>query len=433
MTPAPRAAVVSFAAAARFWLRLGCVSFGGPAGQIAILHREVVETRRWIDDAEFARALNFCMLLPGPEALQLAIWLGWRLHGVPGGIVAGLGFILPAAFLLLALSYVYVAHGELAPVAGVLSGLKAVVVALVLQALVRIGKRALRGPVHWALAIGAFVGLQYAGVPFPVLLAIGAAVGFAVLRPASVTDALRSTGTAGAVPATPGVDTAVGATRSRVPRGAALVLVAGAVLWLVPWLALQTVDVPIARAAYAFFTQVALVTFGGAYAVLAYVNQHLVEVQGWLAPADVVAGLALAETTPGPLVLVLQFYGFVAGWSQPGVVAPLPGAVLTALATSWATFLPSFVLILVGAPYVERLTSNPRLAGMLEAVTALVVGVIASLAVAIALAVFVPRGWATPEWTRLALAIVAYAVLARTRVAVHWVLAGGAAAGLAGA
>lgn len=423
---------VPFGAAARVWLRIGCISFGGPAGQIAILHREVVETHRWVDDAEFARALNFCMLLPGPEALQLAIYLGWRMHGIAGGIVAGLAFFVPAAVLLLALSYVYAAHGELAPVAAVLSGLKAVVVALVAQALVRIGGRALRGPVHWALAVGAFVGLQVLAMPFPVLLVLGAALGFAVLRPAGGAAARHGGG--GSAPSGQGPVRASRDAGARVggARHAGVVLLAGLALWLAPWSALRGLDVPVARDAYAFFTQVALVTFGGAYAVLAYVNQQLVDVQQWLTHADVVAGLALAETTPGPLVLVLQFYGFVAGWTQPGALAPLPAATLAALVTSWATFLPSFVLILVGAPYVERIAANARLAGMLEAVTALVVGVIASLALTIAVAVFAPQGWANPEWGRIALAVAAHVMLVRTRVGVHWVLLAGAVAGLAG-
>ncbi|MFO0447980.1 MAG: chromate efflux transporter, partial [Pseudomonadota bacterium] len=367
---------VPFSVAARYWLRLGCISFGGPAGQIALLHRELVHQRRWIDDATFGRALDFCMLLPGPEALQLAIYLGWRLHGTRGGVIAGLCFVLPAALLLLALSWVYLRYGEVAGVSSVLSGLKAVVVALIAQALVRLSRRALRGAVPVALAVGAFVGLHWLGTPFPLLLAFAAIVGAVALRGDAVAHG-PGPGAAG--------DAANPARRERgafAHLGAWLAI--GLALWALPWLAIPALDAEFAAPLYLFFTQAALVTFGGAYAVLGYVNQQLVEVYGWLTPAHVVAGLALAETTPGPLVLVLQFYGFVTGWTQPGALGPLGGGVAGAVLASWATVLPSFVLILGAAPYVERLTANPRLAGALAVITAAVVGAIASHAVAVA-------------------------------------------------
>jgi chromate transporter len=404
--PQPLAALQpSFAEATRFWLRLGFVSFGGPAGQIAILHREVVERRRWLGEREFTDALNFCMLLPGPEALQLAIYLGWKLHGVRGGLVAGLGFIGPAIVLLLGLSWLYARFGDLPAATGLLLGLKAAVLALVLQALVRIGRRALGSPLHVALAIGAFVALEWLHVPFP---AIVLAAGLAGL--ASAWRAPRPLPSAA----------------SSVRDGAPLeVAAAGLVLWLAPLLVVAATLGPqsLWSRLYLFFTQAALVTFGGAYAVLGYVTQHLVLDLGWLTAQQSVAGLALAETTPGPLVIVLQFMGFMAGWNQPGPLAPEAAAILAALLASWATFLPSFVFIFLGAPYLERVTREPRIAAALAAITAAVVGIIATLALLLARVVVVPEGFGGDvRWTVLALAAGLWMLLARSRMELHWVL-----------
>jgi chromate transporter len=408
------ARVPSFAEAARFWIKLGLISFGGPAGQIAIMHREVVERRRWVDEERFAGALNFCMLLPGPEAMQLAIYLGWKLHGMRGGLVAGLAFIGPAILLLLGLSWVYAAHGQVPAIAGVLTGLKAAVVALVLQALVKIGRRALRGPMHVALAIGAFAALQFLHVPFPLIVLGAGLVGL-------LTGA--ATGTAPVA--------AAGPTRAVQP---ARVLSVGLALWVVPLLACAAAlgfDSLWSRL-YLFFTQAALVTFGGAYAVLGYVTQHLVAELGWLTAEQAVSGLALAETTPGPLIIVLQFMGFMAGWNQPGPLAPETAAVLAALLASWATFLPSFVFIFLGAPYVERITAEPRVAAALAAITAAVVGIIGTLAVLFARVVLLPQGLAGgPDWTALAVAVGAWLLLTRTRLDLPWILAAAALAGLA--
>jgi chromate transporter len=398
------------ATALRYGLRLGCISFGGPAGQIAILYREVVEARRWIGAEEFARALNFCMLLPGPEALQLVIYLGWRWHGTGGGVVAGLLFLLPAALLLTGLSFVYVLWGTLLPVAGVLAGLKAVVLALIAEALARIGRRALRGPAHVALAAAALVALSVLGTPFPLLLGAAALIG------------------ALAFPATPAA--AAGPRPAAAWRHSVRVALVGLGLWLAPWLILRAAAAdPFLAHVYRFFTAAALLTFGGAYAVLAYVNHELAATLGWLSPPQLLAGLALAETTPGPLVLVLQFYGFVAGWNHPGTLAAGTAALWSAGLASWATFLPSFVLVLAGAPFVERLTASPRLTGALAAVTAAVVGVIASFGLAVAAAVLVPRGLADPDWLQAAIAVAALAALWRG-ADLGWVLAGGAAVGL---
>jgi len=413
MSQPPAVVQPSFADAARFWLRLGFVSFGGPAGQIAILHREVVERRRWLGEREFTDALNFCMLLPGPEALQLAIYLGWKLHGIRGGLLAGLGFVGPAIFLLLGLSWLYARFGSLPAATGLLLGLKAAVLALVLQALVRIGRRALGSPLHVALAIAAFAALEWLRVPFPAIVLAAGIVGLA---------------------------SAWRAPRPRLPeapparRGAPLqVLAVGLLLWLAPLLAVAAALGPqsLWSRLYLFFTQAALVTFGGAYAVLGYVTQHLVQELGWLTAQQSVAGLALAETTPGPLVIVLQFMGFMAGWNQPGPLSPEAAAVLAALLASWATFLPSFVLIFLGAPYLGRVTREPRIAAALAAITAAVVGIIATLALLLARVVIVPAGFeGGVRWTPLLLAAALGLLLQRNRLDLHWVLLLAALAGL---
>ena len=402
-----------FAEAARFWVKVGLISFGGPAGQIAIMHREIVERRRWVDEERFASALNFCMLLPGPEAMQLAIYLGWRLHGMRGGLTAGLAFIGPAILLLLALSYVYAAYGHVPAIAGMLVGLKAAVVALVLQALLKIGRRALRGPLHVALAIGAFAALQFLHVPFPLIVLGAGLIGLA----------------AGASGGTPPALVPVPTRAGRPVRVLAIALV----LWVVPLLACGVAlgfDSLWSRL-YLFFTQAALVTFGGAYAVLGYVTQHLVHYLGWLTAEQAVSGLALAETTPGPLIIVLQFMGFMAGWNQPSPLAPEAAAVLAALLASWATFLPSFVFILVGAPYVERISGEPRVASALAAITAAVVGIIGTLAVLFARVVLLPQGFGGgPDWVAVAIAGAVWLLSQRTRLDLPWILAGAAAAGL---
>jgi chromate transporter len=414
MRPEPSVMPPSFAAAARFWLKLGFVSFGGPAGQIAIMHREVVERRRWLGEREFTGALNFCMLLPGPEALQLAIYLGWKLHGLRGGLVAGLGFIGPAIVLLLGLSWLYARFGHLPAAAGLLLGLKAAVLALVVQALLRIGRRALATPLHVGLAIAAFVSLEFLRVPFPFIVLAAGMVGLAAAwrAPRAAEDA-------------PPVQRA----------GAPLrVAVGGLVLWLLPLLAVAMTLGPqsLWSRLYLFFTQAALVTFGGAYAVLGYVTQHLVQQLGWLSAEQAVAGLALAETTPGPLVIVLQFMGFMAGWNQPGGIGPEVSAILGALLASWATFLPSFVFIFLGAPYVERITRAPRIAAALAAITAAVVGIIATLALLLAKVVLVPQGWdGGPGWAALAIAVASGLMLGRLKLELHWVLLAAAMAGLA--
>lgn len=407
------AAAPSFAEAARFWAKLGFVSFGGPAGQIAILHRELVDTRRWLGEREFTRALNFCMLLPGPEALQLAIYLGWKLHGIRGGLVAGLGFILPAIVLLFALSYVYVVHGSLPWVAGLLYGLQAAVIALVLQALMRIGRRALKTPLLVSLAAGAFLALEFARVPFPFVLLLAAIVG-AVTAPRGAADAPADPPQAG----------------KRQALGIGLV---GLALWLAPLLAVAFTfgAGSLWSEVYLFFSKAALVTFGGAYAVLGYVTSYMVDKVGWMTADQSVAGLALAETTPGPLVIVLQFMGFITGWNHPGALPPLGSALLAGTLASWATFLPSFLFILLGAPYVDRLTRHARIDAALGAITAAVVGVIATLALLLAQVVLFPDGWRYyPDVVALMIAAAAWLLLERLRWPLGTVLIAAALAGL---
>ena len=391
----------------RFWLKLGLISFGGPAGQIAIMHREAVEMRRWIDERSFMQALNFCVLVPGPEALQLAIWLGWRLHGSLGGVVAGLLFLGPSVFIVLGLSYVYAMHGDLPLVAAALYGLQATVIALIVQALVRIGSRALRKPAHWLLAVAALVLMVGGLAPFPLVIAGAALAGLLI----------------------PGEEApqAAAAPQAAFPWRT---LGAGVVLWAIPAIGILALTGPdsIYAGLYRFFTTASLVTFGGAYAILAWVNQQAVEVYGWVTQADTIAGLALAETTPGPLIMVLQFIGYMAGWHASGGATGT--ATAAALVTSWATFLPSFVLILVGAPYVLQLSANRRLSAALAGLTAAVVGVVASVAVAFGRSVLFPGGLAAPDWGAIAIAAAAFAVVQWTRIDVLWVIAGGLAAGL---
>ena len=407
MAPAIGSAVPSRREAFRFWLKLGFISFGGPAGQIAIMHREIVERRRWLAERPFMNALNFCMLLPGPEALQLAIYLGWRLHGAAGGIIAGLCFVVPAIVLLLGLSFGYAVYGQVPAIAALLFGLQATVVALIVHALIRVARRALSAPAHWLIAPAAFAVMAWHLAPFPFLLLAAALLGGLMRRETA--------------PPAP-------VSRTDFPWRSLLI---GVLLWALPAALLLVATGPhsLYSQVYGFFTTAALVTFGGAYAVLAYVVQQAVEVYGWLTPAETVAGLALAETTPGPLIIVLQFVGFMAGWNAPEAAGPALTATMTALLTTWATFLPSFVLILIGAPYVERLTANPRLAGALAGITAAVVGVIANLAVVFAGTVIFPAGLRALHWPALAIAIAALILLERTRLDVLWVIAGGALAG----
>jgi len=378
---------VTFGEAFRFWLKLGFVSFGGPAGQIAIMHRELVERRRWISERRFLHALNYCMLLPGPEAQQLATYIGWLMHGVRGGIVAGALFVLPSLVILVALSWIYVRFGQVPVVSAALEGVKPAVVAIVLAAAWRIGSRTLRSVPLGIIALAAFVALAVFAVPFPALVAGAALVGWIGGKLAPAAFALpghAATGSAAHVPAIIDDDTPTPKhahfTKGRLATvvGVALVLWGaslGALVLAFGW------ESGFARMGV-FFTQAALVTFGGAYAVLPYVVQGAVEQHGWLTGAQMIDGLALGETTPGPLIMVVAFVGFLGGWTREllGAQAPLAAGILGASVATWFTFLPSFLFILAGGPLVEGTRDDVRLAAPLTAITAAVVGVIASLA-----------------------------------------------------
>ena len=361
---------ISFQDALAVWWRIGLLSFGGPAGQIALMHRILVEEKRWIDETRFLHALNYCMVLPGPEAQQLATYIGWLLHGVRGGLVAGLLFILPGACAILALSWLYVLLGDLQLVEGLFFGMKAAVLAIVVQALLRIAARALRGPLQGALAVAGFVALFAFALPFPLVVLGAGVLGYLAAR-------LRQH-------AHPAVE-ALPAPERRPGTGQAalvcLLLWLGTVLGLHLLLGPQSVFTQLAD----FFSRMAVVTFGGAYAVLSYVAQQGVEQYQWLQPGEMLDGLGLAETTPGPLILVTQFVGFLAAWREGGAEPSLLAATVGALLTTWVTFLPCFLWIFAGAPYVERLRSQTALSAALAAITAVVVGVIANLALWFAL------------------------------------------------
>jgi chromate transporter len=434
---------VPFADAVRFWVKLGFINFGGPTGQIAIMHDELVERRRWIREDRFLHALSYCMVLPGPEAQQLAIYIGWLLHGTPGGIVAGTAFVLPAFGLLLALSWTYAAHGDVGWIAGVFDGLSAAVVGIVVAATIQIGRRALRSRAAWVVAFAAFVAIFLVGVPFP-LVVLGAGVtGLALARiaPGVLPPADEHGDDVG-----PADRAAQQAHVQASARRAGRVLLVGLVAWWAP-IALVVVTTGLGSV-YSqegvFFSQVAVITFGGAYAVLAYVGQEVVT-RFSVATTDVVAGLGLAESTPGPLIMVVQFLGFLAAYRDPGSLPPVVAGTLGAFVTVWATFAPSFLWIFLGAPYVERLRGNAELRAALSMITACVVGVIASLALTFAAAVLfrdvgslAPAGHAVP-WPDLAsirpfaalVAGAAFVAMWRYKVPVPWIVAISAAAGLA--
>jgi chromate transporter len=405
----------TFRAALRFWLKLGFISFGGPSGQIAIMHTELVERKRWIDESRFLHALNYCMLLPGPEATQLATYCGWLLHGTRGGIAAGALFVLPAIVLLWALSWVYAACGELPAVAAVFHGLKPAVTALVFAALIRIGRRALKGPWHWAIAAAAFAALFFAHVPFPVVISVAAVIGW-LARPRDRGEAVAPAGP----PAPP--------LRRMSPVKVLLVSLA---LWWTPVLvlALWLGGSSTLTQEGVFFSKAAMVTFGGAYAVLPYVGQQAVTHFGWIAAPQMLDGLGLAETTPGPLIMVVQFVGFLGAWQHPGPLPPLLAGTLGAAITTWTTFVPCFLWIFLGAPHIERLHGNRTIDAAMSVVTAAVVGVILNLAVWFALHTFRPPGEGIDAFA-IFVAVVALAALLRTRTSVLGVIAVSAALGV---
>ena len=428
----------TFREALKFWLKLGFISFGGPAGQIAIMQHELVERKKWIGQERFLHALNFCMLLPGPEAQQLAVYCGWLLHRTWGGIVAGVFFVLPSAVLLWVLSYVYVAYGAVPWIAAIFYGLKPAVMAIVFAAVLRIGSKALKNGVMWGIAAVAFGLIFFLKVPFPVIVFGAAAVGFAGGRWAPgkfVFSSGRGGGAAEAATDRAVIDDAAESFSVQPTWGRAVrvVAVCGG-LWATPIIAVglwQGWAGTLAQEGF-FFSKAAMVTFGGAYAVLPYVAQQAVEAHGWLSAPQMLDGLAFAETTPGPLIMVLQFVGFMGGFHRPGALSPLFAATLGAMITTWVTFVPCFLWIFLGAPYIERLRGQKLLTAALGAVTAGVVGVILNLAVWFGWHVVVPSGtWAGVDWFAIATGAAAFVALHRFKVNLIMVIAASGAAGLA--
>lgn len=386
------------------WTKIGLLSFGGPAGQIALMQDEVVTRRGWVPSDSFDRGLAFSMMLPGPEAQQLATWLGWRLHGLWGGLLAGAAFIVPGACLMILLAWIAAAHGEVPVIAALFAGVQPVVIALVLAAMQKIAKRALGGPWHWALALSAFLAIYALGVPFP--LVVGAAALAGLLLPSQTADSTIPVGK---------------------PVLAHAVMTLGVAAALILALFLANRGAVLDEVA-TLFTTAALVTFGGAYAVLPFVADQAVETYGWLSPEAMLNGLAIAEATPGPLILVNTYAGFFAGWSDTGLAG---AAIHTAMLATFFTFAPSFALILAFAPAVERLHNIPWAKRALAGVSAAVVGVIANLVLYLAEASFFPTGLETPEWTKLALFAIALVLVFVLRLGMLGLVGAGLAGGLA--
>jgi len=423
---------VGFWEAFWFWVKLGFINFGGPAGQIAIMHRELVERKRWVSEGQYLRTLNFCMLLPGPEAQQVATYIGWRLHGTVGGIVAGSFFVIPSIFVLLLLSYMAVAHSDVPVISGLLYGVQPVVIAIVVEALLRIGRRTINHRVLVGFAVLAFVALYFLSVPFPLVVLIAAIAGLLLSRTSFARDAFRAGGHGSSE------EYAIDQTASNgLPSVLRNVRLLGTfiLLWAVPLGALYLWrggdDVLVKEAL--FFTGAAFLTFGGAYSVLSYVSDVAVGHYGWLSADQMVQGLGLAESTPGPLIMVTQYVGFIGAWNDPGPFSPLLYGTLGALITTYATFLPCFLFIFFLAPYIELLANDQRLRAILIGVTAAVVGVIANLAVYFAMQVLFPDGisLAGLDLFALVVAVVSFVVLQRYKVPIYLMVPVGAVLGMA--
>lgn len=423
----------TFAEAFRFWLKLGLISFGGPSGQIAIMHTELVDRRRWISEARFLHALNYCMLLPGPEAQQLATYVGWLLHGTWGGVVAGGLFVIPSMFLLWLLSWIYVSFGTLPWIAAIFYGLKPAVLAIVASAVVRIGKKALKNEFLWVLALFAFLALFFLHTPFPLVISAAALIGFlgGQFKPEKFV-LLKGRKASASEEKTVIDDDQESPAHTRPSWGRALKVCAtwlslwwSPVLLLAIWLGR---DHTLVREAV-FFSKAAMVTFGGAYAVLPYVSQQAVETYGWLNAAQMLDGMGLAETTPGPLIIVLQFVGYLGGWNQPGTLPPLLSATLGAFISTWTTFIPCFLWIFLGAPHIEQLRGNEKLTAALSAVTAAVVGVILNLTIWFGLHVLSPQTSGV-DWFAVVISLIACVGLMRWKWGVIPVVCGAGIAGL---
>lgn len=413
----PSSSCPSFSEAFRFWLKLGFISFGGPAGQIAVMQREMVDNRKWVAQDDFLHALNYCMLLPGPEAQQLATYIGWRLHGIKGGIVAGAFFVIPSIFFLLILSSIYVFYGNVPEISAVLNGFKAIVVAIVVEAILKIAGKAFKS--YWQVFIAglSFVAIYFFHVPFPLII-LGAGVLGVFLSNSKIDGSKSNDGR---------YDFPEFVSKTKYPT--VKISIACLLLWVLPFfsLAIFVGYEDLLTKNYLFFTQAAFVTFGGAYAVLAYVNQSVVS-SGWITPAQAVDGLALAETTPGPLIMVLQFIGFMIGWNNPSFSSRFFSAAISGLLATYATFLPSFFFILAGAPYIDRLRHSRKLNSALSGVTAAVVGVILNLALTFGAAVILPD--MRLDFFALALFILSFAALYFFKINVLIVVIAGGLCGL---
>jgi chromate transporter len=423
---------VGFWEAFWFWVKLGFINFGGPAGQIAIMHRELVERKRWVSEGQYLRTLNFCILLPGPEAQQVATYIGWRLHGTVGGIVAGSFFVIPSIFVLLLLSYMAVAHSDVPVISGLLYGVQPVVIAIVVEALLRIGRRTINHRVLVGFAVLAFVALYFLSVPFPLVVLIAAIAGLLLSRTSFARDAFRAGGHGSSEEYA--IDQTASNGRPSVLRNVRL-LGTFILLWALPLGALYLWrggdDVLVKEAL--FFTGAAFLTFGGAYSVLSYVSDVAVGHYGWLSADQMVQGLGLAESTPGPLIMVTQYVGFIGAWNDPGPFSPLLYGTLGALITTYATFLPCFLFIFFLAPYIELLANDQRLRAILIGVTAAVVGVIANLAVYFAMQVLFPDGisLAGLDLFALVVAVVSFVVLQRYKVPIYLMVPASAVLGMA--
>jgi chromate transporter len=417
---------VTFKEAFKFWIKLGFINFGGPAGQIAVMHRELVDRRKWVDESVFLRGLNFCMLLPGPEAQQLATYIGWRLHGYLGGVVAGAFFVIPSIFFMLILSWIVAAHGDVPVVAGLFYGISPVVVAIVVEAVMRIGKKSLKHKALYGFAAGAFIAGYFLNVPFP-LIVLAAAIGGLVLG-AYYPEifCLRIKGSKECSMENTGKQTAM----PPISQAIKVVLVFG-ILWVAvaaPLFAVVGIDHILSQITI-FFTKAAFVTFGGAYAVLSYIADYAVNISGWLTEKQMLSGLGLAESTPGPLIMVTQYVGFLGAWTFSADASQLWTAIAGGLLTTYCTFLPSFMFIFAGAPYIDALSGNRRVEAALTGVTAAVVGVILKLAVFFSVNTFFP-GPGVIDGFAIGLAGVTFLALQRFHVPIHLVILFGSLSGM---
>jgi chromate transporter len=412
--------MITFREALLYWLKLGFISFGGPTGQIAMMHKEVVENKKWMPESHFLHALNFCMLLPGPEAQQLATYIGWRMHGTRGALAAGILFVLPSVFILWGLSWIYVAMGSIPSVAALFFGLKPAVAAIVAEAVIRIGRKSLKNRAMAALAALSFIAIYFLNTPFPVIVLSAGIIGYI----------LNSRLTGGTPPSSSPVDDTAAVVTNGWLR-ALRITAFGLVLWFLPLIVLGLwrgwddifVDIGV------LFSKAAVVTFGGAYAVLGYISQQAVNTHGWLLPEQMMDGLGLAETTPGPLIMVNQFVAYVAAYTHASGLAPALAGAIAGLLATWVTFTPSMLWIFIGAPYIESLRRNTRLASALAAITAAVVGVVLNLAVNFTHHTLIPEAGGF-EWYALVASIAAFLGMTKLKWDMIPVIVGSALAGL---